>query len=190
MNGTRKCDQKNKKEKILQKIYSIKRIFFVILLGISHSKSFLKKLLTNHNKNKNQFIYGNLTTQTSSIHLINFPSSSLNFVPRQMLTSTCVNAHSHSFRQRVCVCVCVFVCVCVRVRAIGTEVAHTGSSPDCEISFSEPAICEIDGAICLPVIAIQSWPRVARLKRLENRFSVFQSWPDGWMRRAHACHAC
>lgn len=42
-----------------------------------------------------------------------------------------------------------------RVRAIGTKVARTGS-PDCEISFSEPAICEIDGAICLPVIAIQS----------------------------------
>lgn len=76
-----------------------------------------------------------------------------------MFTSTCVNAHG------------VYVCV----RAIETEVAHTSSSPDCEISFSEPAICEIDGAICLPVIAIQSWPRVARLKRLENRFSVLQS---------------
>lgn len=30
------------------------------------------------------------------------------------------------------------------VRAIETEVAHTSSS-DCEISFSEPAIYEIDG---------------------------------------------
>lgn len=53
-------------------------------------------------------------------------------------------------------------CAC----AIGTKVACT-RSPDCEISFSEPAICEIDGAICLPVIAIQS-SDTTRYKRLES----------------------